>query len=73
MIGDDLREPGFGRKIDLEKYRSVGVHPTDRSGSTKTTRDELGNDITHHWSDDSRQDVTVRPNNIKVGLKVTKE
>lgn len=72
MAAGDPTLPDFGRKpIDLDKYRSIGVQPTDRSGQTRTTRDELGNDITHHWSDDSRQDVTINAKPITVGITTT--
>lgn len=56
--------------VDKDKVRSIGIRPTDRAGSSRTKRDELGNDITHHWSDDSRQDVTIHAKPIDVGLSI---
>lgn len=58
-----------GRPVDRDKLRSLGVQAIDRTNSTRTIRDELGNDIVHHWSDDARQDVTIRAKPIQVGVK----
>lgn len=58
-----------GRPVDRDKLRSLGVQATDRTNETRTTVHELGHEITHYWSDDSRQDVTIKAKPIQVGVK----
>lgn len=71
MAAGDPTPPNVPKiPVDKDKVRSIGLHPTDRSGQTRTIRDELGNDITHHWSDDSRQDVTIHAKPITAGLTI---
>lgn len=60
-----------GIPVDKDKIVTIGIRPTDRKGQKRTTTDELGNSLTHHWSDDARQDVTIRPKPIGVGITTT--
>lgn len=74
MAAGDPTPATFGKNpIDLDKYRSVGIRPTDRTNQTRTTRDELGHETTQHWSDDSRQDVTINARSISAGLAVQEQ
>lgn len=74
--------------LDLEKLRSIGhlkggrtmsrstsgrEHP-DSHLPYKTTRDELGNDVTEHGKAGSglsqRQDVEIRPDPIRMDMEL---
>jgi len=53
-----------------EHYRSLHVANPTRKAMTKTTTDVHDHhtvDVTEHWHD--RQDVTVKPESIRVSLK----
>ena len=63
--GDKLNFSELKRK-KFDRDNAPYIHAKDRHGTTRTIRDELGNDLTHHWSNDERQDVTINAKTINV-------
>ena len=71
MAAGDPTPPDLGGvPVDRDKLTTIGIRATDRTGQTRATTDELGNTLTHHWSDDARQDVTVIARPVRAGLKL---
>lgn len=59
--------------INLDDYRTIGFRLPSRAGTTRTQVDEAGNLITHHYDDDSRQDVTITAPTVSITTSITED